>query len=120
MNAKRQSANRQLDKAPLQKSCLRVAALLLLVLVAGLATLAKNAQYLPKSNSAHYINCATKMKVAQAAPEADRKPLHPIAKVVPARPIYRSLRQDEPETPPIQLIGLTVSLQHRSPPPSVS
>jgi hypothetical protein len=120
MKAKRQSAKRLVYEGPLRKSCIRVAALLLLILVAGLATLAKNVQYLPKSNSAHYINCATKMKVSQAAPEADRKPLHPIAKVVPARPIYRPSRQDEPETPPIRLIGLTVSLQHRSPPPSLS
>jgi hypothetical protein len=93
---------------------------LLLFLVAGLATLAKNVQYLPKANSAHYLNCATKMKASQAACEANRKPLHPVARVIPAPPLYRPPRQVEPEIPPIQLIGLTVSVQHRSPPPLVS
>jgi hypothetical protein len=93
---------------------------LLLFLVAGLATLAKNVQYLPKSNTAHYINCATKMKAAQPALKADRKPLRPVARVMPASPTYRPCCQNEPETPPIQLVGLTVSLQQKSRPPSIS
>src|SRR5271155_522856 len=115
MNANPQTGKRSQDEAPLRASLVRVAVVLLLFLVAGLATLAKNVQYLPKADSAHYINCATKMKAAQAAHEVDRKPLYPVARVIPAPPVYRPARQDEPEVPPIQLIGLTVSLQHRSP-----
>jgi hypothetical protein len=120
MSAKRPSANRSPDDAELRKLLFRVAAVLLLFLVTGLATLAKNVQYLPKSDTAHYINCATKMKVAQPALEAGRKPLHPVAKVIPASPTFRPNRQNQPETPPIQLISLTVSLQQRSRPPSIS
>jgi hypothetical protein len=120
MNGKRRSVLRSLGDSPLRKSCIRVAALLLLFLVAGLATLAKNVQYLPKSNSAHYINWATKMKAAQAVPEGDRKALHPTARLVPERPIYLTPRQVGPETLPIQLNCLTVSPQQRSRPPSVS
>lgn len=120
MNAKQQSANRSPYESPLGKSFIRVGAVLLLFLVAGLATLAKNVQYLPKSDSAHYINCATKMKAAQAAPEADRRPLHPIARLVPARPIYLTPRQDGPEALPIQLNCLTISPQQKSRPPSAS
>lgn len=116
MSGKRQSENRSLDEALLRKSLIRIAAVVLLFLVAGLATLAKNVQYLPNSDSAHYINCATKMKAAQPAIEADPKPLRPVARVIPARPTFRPSRLDEPKTPPIAVIGLTVSLQHRSPP----
>lgn len=95
---------------------LRGAALVLLLAVVGLSTLAKNSQYFPKSSPARFINIASKMKVGQSPVVLDRQPLHPVAKVAPPRPIYRIFRQDEPRTPPIQVIGLVVSLQHRSPP----
>jgi len=120
MNPRSQIGIQSQDDALLRASFVRVAVVLLLFLVAGLATLAKNVQYLPKADSAHYINCATKMKASQAAHEGDRKPLQPVARVIPAPPPYRPPHHDEPETLSIQLIGLTVSLQHRSPPPSAS
>jgi hypothetical protein len=98
----------------------RVAIFCLLVALAGLSTLAKYTPYLPKTNPAHYVNPATKMKVAQAPAMFERTPLHPVATVVPPRPTYRPRRQDEPVSPSVQLIGLTVSIQHRSLPPPIS
>ncbi|MGB0034344.1 MAG: hypothetical protein WBP79_02590 [Candidatus Acidiferrales bacterium] len=89
---------------------------MLLLAVAGLSTVAKNSQYFPKSSPARFINIASKMKAAQSPVVVDRQPLEPVAKVDRTRPIYRVFRQDEPETPLMQLIGLVVSLQHRSPP----
>lgn len=94
----------------------RVAVLFLLLALAGLSTLAKYTPYLPKTNPAHYVNPATKMKVAQAPALFDQTPLQAVATVVPPRPNYRPRRQDQPPDPPIQRIGLTVSYQHRSPP----
>ena len=44
----------------------RVLALLLLISVPGLSTLAKINWYLPQSNPGHYLTTATKMKVAHA------------------------------------------------------
>jgi hypothetical protein len=111
-----QTLSQPQEAGPFRKPAIRIAVVLLLFSVAGLATLAKNAQYLPKSNSARYITCATKMKAAQSALEADQKPLRPVARVIPVRPAHRPSRLDEPEAPPIQLIGLTISLRHRSPP----
>src|ERR1700745_2401582 len=40
----------------------QVAVVTLLVFLAGFSTLAKNVQYLPKSNPAHYLSIASKMK----------------------------------------------------------
>jgi hypothetical protein len=98
----------------------KAAIFFLLVALAGLSTLAKYAPYLPKTDPAHYVNPATKMKAAQSPAMFDQTPLHPVATVVPARPIYRPRHQDEPVAPSIQLIGLTVSIQHRSLPPPIS
>jgi hypothetical protein len=111
-----QTLSQPQQAGPFRKPAIRIAVVLLLFSVAGLATLAKNAQYLPKSNSVRYISCATKMKAAQSALEVDQEPLRLVARVIPVRPAHRLSRLDEPESPPIQLFGLTVSPQHRSPP----
>jgi len=98
----------------------RVAVFFLLVALAGLSTFAKYTPYLPKTDPSHFVNHATKMKVAQSPVVLDRAPLHPVATVIPPRPAYRPRSTDKPVAPPIQLIGLTVSLQHRSPPASLA
>ena len=98
----------------------RAAVLFLLVALAGLSTFAKYTPYLPKTDPSHFVNNATKLKVAQSPLVLDRAPLHPVATVVPPRPAYRPRRTDEPVAPPIQVIGLTVSIQHRSPPTSLA
>jgi hypothetical protein len=94
----------------------RAAVLFLLLALAGLSTFAKYTPYLPKTDPSHFVNNATKLKVAPSPLVLDRAPLHPVAAVVPPRPAYRPRRSDEPLAPPIEVIGLTVSIQHRSPP----
>ena len=98
----------------------RAAVLFLLVALAGLSTFAKYTPYLPKTDPSHFVNNATKLKVAQSPLVLDRTSLYPVATVVPPRPAYRPRRSEEPATPPIQVIGLTVSIQHRSPPSSLA
>ena len=93
---------------------------LLLFAVAGLSTLAKNSQYLPNSNPAHYINISNKMKGAPAPVLLERAPLYPIAKVVPPQP-WAPVNHGVGEISlPSPSIGVMVSIQHRSPPPSRS
>lgn len=94
----------------------RAAVLFLLVALTGLSAFAKYTPYLPRTNPSHYVNNATKMKVAPSPAVLERTPLHLVATVLPPRPAYRPRRTDKPVAPPIQLIGLTVSLQYRSPP----
>jgi len=111
-----ESRGRALERKKPSQIWPRVAVLFLLVTFAGLSTFAKYTPYLPKTNPSHFVNHATKMKVAQSPVVLDRAPLYPVATVIPLRPAYRPRRTDKPVAPPIQLIGLTVSLEHRSPP----
>jgi len=93
---------------------------LLLFAVTGLSTLAKNSQYFPNSNPAHYINISNKMKGAPAPVLLDPAPLYPIAKVVPPQPCTPLNHGVEEISLPSPSIGVTVSIQHRSPPSSRS
>jgi hypothetical protein len=96
---------------------LKVGVLLLLIAIAGFSTLAKNSQYLTKSNPAHYINISSKMKVNASPALIDRAPLRrPVARFVAPQPQIRVHRLVREEIPPLPSIGVTVSLQHRSPP----
>jgi hypothetical protein len=88
----------------------------LLFAVAGLSTLAKNSQYFPKSHPTHYVNSANKMKAAAQPVVFERAPLQLIAKVVPPRPRAPKKRGIEEVSFPLPSIGVTVSIQHRSPP----
>jgi len=100
-----------------RRFCLRVGVLLLLVAIAGFATLAKNSQYYSKSNPARYINISSKMKVAAVPAVVDRTPLlrHLEGFTLPL-PQLHVTRVVRAETPPLPSVGVTVSLQHRSPP----
>jgi hypothetical protein len=93
---------------------------LLLFAVAGLSTLAKNSQYFPKSNPTHYVNIASKMKVAPLPNALERQPLCPLAKVVLPQPRVPKHPTVEEIPVPSQSIGVTVSIHHRAPPPSLS
>jgi hypothetical protein len=97
-----------------------VTAILLLFAVAALSTLAKNSQYFPDSNPTHYVNIANKMKAAPPPVLFERAPLHPVAKVVPPQPCAPKNHGVEEISLPLPSIGVTVSIQHRSPPPSQS
>ena len=88
---------------------------LLLFAVPALSTLAKNSWYLPQSNPVHYLNIASKMQVPHVPVVLEKAPLRPIAMMVPAPEVIRSTHEPDPE-PPKPSIGVTVGLQHRSPP----
>lgn len=108
-------------KCRLLKASLQTAiVVLLLFAVAALSTLAKSSQYFPKSNPTHYVNVASKMKVAPLAVLSERAPLHPVAKVVPPQPCAPKNHEVEGIPLPFLSIGVAVSIQHRSPPSSRS
>ena len=88
---------------------------LLLFAVPTLSTLAKNSCYLPQSNPVHYLNIASKMRVPQVAVVLNKAPLQSIAMLIPAPEVIRSTREPDWQ-PPKPSIGVTVALQHRSPP----
>jgi hypothetical protein len=91
---------------------------LLLFAVPALSTLAKNSWYLPQSNPVHYLNIASKMRVPQVAVVLNKAPLQPIAMLIPAPEVIRAAHEPDWQ-PPKPSIGVTVTLQHRSPPSSL-
>jgi hypothetical protein len=95
---------------------LKVGVLVLLVAIAGFSTLAKNSQYLSRSNPAHYISISSKMKVTASPAVVDHAPLRHDARFVAPQPQVRLHRVEREEFPPLPSIAVTVSLQHRSPP----
>jgi hypothetical protein len=99
-----------------RRFCLRVGVLLLLVAIAGFATVAKNSQYYSKSNPAHYINISSKMKVTASPAVIDRTLLRHVVRSIAPLPQVRIHRVVREEVPPLPSIAVTVSLQHRSPP----
>jgi hypothetical protein len=108
----------QLMRSKLVKlSLLNASVLILLFAVAALSTLAKNSQYFPKSNPTHYVNIATKMKAAPSRVVVQRERLSPVAKVFPpkAEILNRHATKEEADLP-FPSVGITVSVQHRSPP----
>ena len=89
--------------------------MLLLLAVPTLATLAKDSCYLPQSNPGHYLNIASKMQVPHC-PVILKKALSRVfVKIVPTpQPVRIARERDSVAATPS--IGVTVSLQHRSPP----
>jgi hypothetical protein len=104
------------QRASDRRLCLKVGVLLLLVAIAGFSTLAKNSQYLSRSNPAHYVNISSKMKVTASPAVVDHAPLRHDARFVAPQPQVRLHRVEREEIPPLPSIAVTVSLQHRSPP----
>jgi len=102
----------------------RIAIVMLLASLTVFATLAKNAQYLPKSNPASYLSIASKMKtdcgpVTVEAPPVERKATFIAAVVLPGPCIFCD-RSEERETRFVEIIGASVSVQRRPPPVSLS
>ena len=120
MNTELKSAKQTTHSAESRRICLKVGVVMLLLAIAGFSTLAKNSQYLSRSNPAHYINISSKMKVSHSPVVIDRTPLRPIARFIPPQPEMRIARVVEEEIPALPSIGVTISLQHRSPPLSLS
>ncbi len=90
----------------------------LLVFLAVLSTLAKNVQYLPKSNPARYLSIACKMKAnSDCAPTPLRpQPAQPSSRLLIPEPVLFVSSFDQREAPPVQRISLIVCLRHRAPP----
>lgn len=116
MNIEQQQAGFFGEIASNRRFGLRIGVLLLLVAIAGFATLAKNSQYYSKSNPAHYINISSKMKVTAAPVAMERTPLRHVVRFIAPQPQMRIHRVVREEIPPLPSIAVTVSLQHRSPP----
>lgn len=94
--------------------------LLLLVAITGLSTLAKDAQYFPSTNPVRHASLSTKMRVAPARVVISGDELQPVARVVPPLPVARVTHLEQFETILVQQVSITVSMQHRSPPLSLS
>ena len=101
---------------------IRTVVVALLVFLAGLATLAKNSQYLPKSDPGRYLSIASKMKADGDGLSAgvSLEPAQPSARVEPHRAILVLFRINEREAPFVDRIGFTVSRRHRAPPAFIS
>ncbi len=99
--------------------CARVAVVLLLFALAGLSTTAKDSQYLPRHDSARHVSQSTKMNVASASFVFDRAPQQ-ATRMAPPRPAVRTRRVQDSVDPLTELIAVTVSMQHRSPPDSLA
>jgi hypothetical protein len=97
---------------------IQVVVVALLVFLAGFSTLAKNVQYLPKSNPAHYLSIASKMKADSDCNVAQHKlePTQPSSRLVIPEGAVPVFTFDPREAPFVQRISLMVCLQYRAPP----
>lgn len=94
----------------------KLAAIVMLIFaVAGLSVTATHGRYLPDSDPAHFLPSATKMNVAPPVVLAP-PPVCTLAKIPLVQILFWTLPLDEFEKLDLRQIGLTVSLQHRSPP----
>ncbi len=104
------------SRTPLFRLLNKVAILLLLFGIAGLATLAKDGQYYPTANPARQVSLSVKMNDGHVPVAVNRVPSDAVSRITrpKPRPVMRMHR--EPEPLPVQSVGITVALQHRSPP----
>jgi hypothetical protein len=98
----------------------RLAIVLLLLGLAGLATAAKEGQYYPSTTAARHVSLSTKMNVTHAPVVFSRGPLENVARLVASKPRPAIGRRIKPDPLPMASVGLTVCLQHRSPPAVLS
>jgi hypothetical protein len=93
---------------------------MLLMALAGFSTLAKNGQYFSKTSSARHISLSAKMNLTNTSPAINQAPLEPVAKFIPSLPAIRAVRSERMSTPAIQWVCFAVTMQHRSPPLSLT
>ena len=107
---------------PLKIVPIRIVVVTLLVFLAGFSTLAKNVQYLPKSNPAHYLSIASKMKADSDCTVAKIKlqPTQPSSRLMIPEAVLPVFTFDLREAPFVQRISLIVSLRYRAPPITLS
>jgi hypothetical protein len=101
---------------------IQLAVVTLLVFLAGFSTLAKNVQYLPKSNPAHYLSIASKMKANSDCSVAHLKlqPTQPSSRLVITEAVLSVFTFDPREAPFVQRIALIICLRYRAPPITLS
>jgi hypothetical protein len=98
-----------------QRILLRIAVFLLLFAVAGLSTLAKQGNYLPKSNPLHNYSKATKMELLHHPADFLFVAAQPVSGIVPPQPEFST-------TLPVKrrlasgLTDLAISFHLRAPP----
>lgn len=111
-----QTAERRVNRNLSKDLLASTAMLLLLIAVASLSTLAKNSEYLPESNPAHFLSMASKMKAGHLPVLVVPAPLSLPSKLAPPLPTFRARRPVRLEKPRLQQIDWSVSLQYRPPP----
>jgi hypothetical protein len=120
MNSEARSATHLGRRAHPSCIYLKVSVVLLLLAIAGFSALAKNSQYSAQSNPAHFITFASKMIVSPLPAVIDQTPLRPVGRFLLPQPESRITQETKEEVPTVRSISVTVSLQHRSPPISLS
>jgi hypothetical protein len=93
---------------------------MLLIAVAGLSTLAKDCQYFPKTNPTRYVSSSTKMKLAHAPVVLDGDQQLHVSRIAVPSPRVWPICEDRFEAILIPAVGVTLSMQHRSPPALIS
>jgi hypothetical protein len=100
----------------LKRVLLGTALVLLVIQMVGLSVLAKENQALPNSNPEHFLSNATKMIVRHLPALLLPALLEVVVQAVPLQPGFRVIYAIWPERVEVPQIGLTILLQHRSPP----
>lgn len=93
---------------------------MLVVAVTGLSTIAKEAQYFSRMSPIRTVSVSTKMEVTPAPVTFAEDPLRPICHIVRPQPRIQTARVEETTIAPPPRIALALSMQHRSPPESLS
>ena len=94
----------------------KAAILVLLVAIVGLSALAKQNQFLAKNNPAHFLVKSAKMNVTHLPVLFLPPTIYSFTALLPPAPPYPRSPLQLSEKIDLPQIGLTLSLQHRSPP----
>jgi hypothetical protein len=98
--------------------CSKMVALVLLLGLTGLATSAKDAQYFRTSKIEHESSLSTKMNVPPAPVILSSVDIQKVARIIATKPQETYRPRFKPEPLPTESVGVTVAMQHRSPPES--
>jgi hypothetical protein len=102
-----------------RKICNRLAILLLLLGLTGLSATAKDGQYHRASNLEHESSLATKMNVPPTPVILGSAEVKKVARILATKPPKTFRARFKPEPAPTESVGVTVAMQHRSPPKSL-
>jgi hypothetical protein len=103
------------------RAIIKIAIVLLVVFLAGFSTTLKYGQYRPQGDPIGHVAKINKINVAHTPATFDSAPVETATEIVSPEPKCETLRREPPPPPAaIQVLGLTLTLQHRSPPPSFS